>query len=305
MPVNVSPEYVQAEKAFLEAQTDEDRLFSLEEMMKVMPGHKGAESLRANLRTRYKKLKEKIETRKKTGKGSSKEGIKKDDMQVCIVGLPNVGKSSLFKVLTDSKTVVSPVAFSTYEPVLGTINYEDVKIQAVDMPPFPNEDKSVINTTDTILIVVNEISQIEESEKFLQRTRAKKMLIFTKSDLMNSSEKRKILATLNSKFKKYSPIVFSSGGYTKEDLESLKKKIFQTFQIIRVYTKEPKKDASKIPMILKKESTLSDVAEKILKGMSKKIKRTRIWGPSSKFPGQAIGLEHKLKDKDIVEFQTI
>ena len=45
-------------------------------------------------------------------------------------------------------------------------------------------------------------------------------------------------------------------------------------------------------------------AEKILKGMSKRIKRARVWGPSSKFGGQVIGLDHTLKDKDIIEFQT-
>jgi uncharacterized protein len=57
-------------------------------------------------------------------------------------------------------------------------------------------------------------------------------------------------------------------------------------------------------MIIKKDSTFKDATEKILKGISKKIKRARIWGPSSKFGGQVIGLEHVLKDKDIIEFQT-
>ena len=55
---------------------------------------------------------------------------------------------------------------------------------------------------------------------------------------------------------------------------------------------------------MKEKSTFKNAAEKILKGVSKKIKRARIWGPSSKFGGQVIGLEHVLKDKDIIEFQT-
>ena len=42
----------------------------------------------------------------------------------------------------------------------------------------------------------------------------------------------------------------------------------------------------------------------ILKGLSKSVTRAKVWGPSSKFPGQIIGLNHTLKDKDIIEFQT-
>ena len=52
------------------------------------------------------------------------------------------------------------------------------------------------------------------------------------------------------------------------------------------------------------DSTLKNVAEKILKGFSEKVRETKIWGPSSKFPGQKIGLKHKLKDLDVVEFRT-
>ncbi|HDL02226.1 MAG TPA: TGS domain-containing protein, partial [Candidatus Pacearchaeota archaeon] len=98
--------------------------------------------------------------------------------------------------------------------------------------------------------------------------------------------------------------IFLSNSPTKTKLNQLTHKIFDTFPIIRVYTKEPKKAPSKEPMILKQNSTFRDAAEKILKGMSKKIKRARVWGPSSKFGGQVIGLEHTLKDKDTIEFQT-
>jgi len=55
---------------------------------------------------------------------------------------------------------------------------------------------------------------------------------------------------------------------------------------------------------MKPNSTVLDAAEKILKGFSKKVKQTKIWGPSSKFGGQIVGLNHKLKDMDVVEFKT-
>ena len=79
---------------------------------------------------------------------------------------------------------------------------------------------------------------------------------------------------------------------------------FNSFDIIRIFTKEPKKNKADKPVILKPNSTVKDIAEKILKGFSKRIKKTKIWGPSSKFSGQIVGLNHKLKDMDTVEFTT-
>ena len=299
MPINAHPEYLQAEKWYLLAATLEEKLQALKEMIKFMPQHKSAEALRANLRTRYKKLKEKLAKGKKSGKGR-KEGIKKSSMQALIIGMPNTGKSSLFKALTNQDAKISPNPFTTYKPGLGTMLYEDAKIQVIDMPPFPNIDQGIINNADTLLLIIDDLVQLKKSEQFIKKSKAKIIIVFNKSDLLNNQEKRKLEATLRSKRLNF--ILFST--QTKENLPELKKKIFQSFPIIRIYTKEPKKQATKEPMIMKKDSTLEQVAEKILKGMSSKIKRARFWGPSSKFGGQIIGLDHVLKDKDIVEFQT-
>jgi ribosome-interacting GTPase 1 len=184
------------------------------------------------------------------------------------------------------------------------MNFENTQTQIIDMPPFPNEDKSLINNADTLLITINELPQIQESEKYLQRSLAKKIYIFTKIDLLSEVEKRRLDANLKSKYKNIDYVLFSNVNHTGEELKHLKQKIFATFPVIRVFTKEPKKESGGIPMIMEIGSTTSDVAEKILKGMSKKLKKTKIWGPSSKFPGQLVGKDHVLKDKDTVEFQT-
>ena len=55
-------------------------------------------------------------------------------------------------------------------------------------------------------------------------------------------------------------------------------------------------------MVLKDGSTVRDVAEGIYKGFSLKVKETRLTGPSGKFPNQKVGLNHEVKDKDVVEF---
>ncbi|MCK4649731.1 50S ribosome-binding GTPase [Candidatus Pacearchaeota archaeon] len=299
---NQSPFYQKAEQEFQEATTDEERLAYLEIMMKEVPKHKSSENMRKNLTNRYKKLKTSIAKQKKSGK-STQIGIKKADMQCVLAGFPNTGKSTIFKTLTNQETKTSPYPFTTHRHQLGTFHFEDALIQIIDQPSFPNHDKSLINSTDTLLLIIDNLDQIKKAEKHIYRTHAKIIIIYNKEDLLSEKEKRKIEATLKSKYKNLSYVFFSNSP-TKIQLKHLKQKIFETFPIIRVYTKEPKKDPSKEPMILKKDTTFHDAAEKILKGMSKKIKRAKVWGPSSKFGGQVIGLDHILKDKDIIEFQT-
>lgn len=301
---NQSPQYQKAESKFLSAQTDDERMMYLEEMIRECPKHKSSEKMLANLKTRYIKLKKKIETEKKTKKSSGKVGIKKEDMQAAIIGKTKSGKSSLISLLTNAKPEIADYGFTTKIPVVGMMDYNGVSIQLIEIPAVESEyyDRGVVNSADTILILVTDLSQISEIEKKVERASGKKIIVFSKTDLLSENEKRKVSATLKSKFRNYDFILISSK--TKENIEQFKEKLFQSFGKIRVYTKEPGKIKSNKPIILPPESTIKNVAEKILKGFSSKIKETRIWGPSSKYPGQVVGLQHKMKDLDVVEFKT-
>lgn len=303
---NQSPQYQKAESMFLEAKTNEEKLRWLEEMIKECPKHKSSEKMLANLKQRYIKLKEKINAERKSKKGS-KIGIKKESMQAVIIGKTGTGKSSLLSALTNVHPKISyeGAKFTTKNLIVGTMFYADISIQLIENPAIESEfyDKGIANTADVILMLITNINQIEELEKALGKNRGKKLVIFNKIDLLTENEKRKIQATLQSK--KYNFILFSAK--TKENLEGLRNKIFESFDKLRIYTKQPgeKFDRAKsFPMILEMGSDVKDVAEKILKGFSSRIKETRIWGPSSKFAGQIVGLKHKLKDLDVVEFKT-
>lgn len=299
---NQSPFYKKAEMNFLNAGTDEDRLYWLDEMIRECPKHKSSEAMLANLKTRRIKLMEKIERIKKSKRSSGKEGIKKGDMQAVIVGFTNSGKSSLLAALTNAHIRISEKQFTTFEPELGTMDYHNVKIQIIDEPAFKNEnfDTGIANNADLLLIVVSSIEEIKLSEEFLARSRAKRIIIFNKIDLLNDVEKRKVEATLKSK--KYNYIMVST--ITNENIKELKEKIFESFDVLRIYLKEPGKEPSKIPMILRPGTTIRNVVEKISKQMLPTIKEIHIWGPSSKFPNQKVGINHLLKDKDIIEFRT-
>lgn len=297
---NQSPFYKKAEANFLAAQTSEEKIKALEEMIKECPKHKSSEKMLANLKTRYKKLVEKKEKGKKVGKGG-KAGIKKEDMQAVVVGFTNTGKSTLLSELTNAKPVISEVKFSTIKPVVGMMSYQGVSIQLIENPAIESEyyDKGLTNTADTILILITNIEDIEKIKKELIKTKGEKIIVFNKIYPLNKNE-RKIFATLSSK--RYNFVIISTG--TEEGIEELKNKLFQSFDKIRVFTKEPGKEKSSRPIILKPDATVKRVAEKILKGFSTKVVETKIWGPSSKFPGQKVGLKHKLKDMDVVEFKT-
>jgi len=301
MTVNAGPEYFSAEKKYFAAKTIEDQLFWLEEMIRAAPKHKSSESFVANLKQRLKKLQEKQEKAKKSGK-SNKKGVRKDGFQCVLVGLPNSGKSSLLAAITNAKPRITEHPFTTIIPEIGSMNFHGVKAQIVDLPSIGSEffDIGIINTADLVIEVIENISDLEKLSPFLARKVGKTFIVITKTDLLNSEQLRKLEATIRSKKLNALPI----STINRLNLEQLKEQIFKSMNSIRIFTKEPGKPRTEEPIVLPINSTVHTVAEKILKGFSKKVRETRVTGPSSKFPNQKVGLSHILKDQDIVEFHT-
>ena len=304
---NQSPFYQQAEAKFLNAQTDKERLKYLDEMIKECPKHKSSEKMLANLKTRRKKLLNKLDKSKKSGKSNaSSSAIKKHDMQAVIVGKTNTGKSSLLSLLTNTNPLIADYNFTTKISQQGILDFKNagVQIQLIESPAIESDyfDRGLVNSADTLIFLITKTEDIAELESKINNSKAKRIIAFNKSDLLNETEKRKLEATLRSK--KYNYILLSTFTKSQENIEELKNKIFHSFGKIRVYTKEPGKEKTSRPIILNPNSTVKDIAEKILHGFSKQVVEVKIWGPSSKFPGQKVSLKHELKDLDIVEFKT-
>jgi len=304
---NQSPFYQQAEAKFLNAQTDKERLKFLDEMIKECPKHKSSEKMLANLKTRRKKLLDKLDKSKKSGKSNaSSSAIKKHDMQAVIVGKTNTGKSSLLSLLTNTNPLIADYNFTTKISQQGILDFKNagVQIQLIESPAIESDyfDRGLVNSADTLIFLITKTEDIAELESKINNSKAKRIIAFNKSDLLNETEKRKLEATLRSK--KYNYILLSTFTKSQENIEELKNKIFHSFGKIRVYTKEPGKEKTSRPIILNPNSTVKDIAEKILHGFSKQVVEVKIWGPSSKFPGQKVSLKHELKDLDIVEFKT-
>ena len=138
MPVNPGIEYKKAEREFTEANTVEEKIKALQNMLRTAPSHKGSEVLRANIKTRLAKYRALMEKEQKQKKGkASKYSIKKEGAaQVIIIGTPNSGKSTLLTKLTNAKPEIKPYPFTTKEPEIGVIDYDGIKVQLIEIPAF-------------------------------------------------------------------------------------------------------------------------------------------------------------------------
>jgi ribosome-interacting GTPase 1 len=90
---------------------------------------------------------------------------------------------------------------------------------------------------------------------------------------------------------------------TGERLEALPKKIFNMLKIVRIYTKRSGKNAEEKPLIFYGEPMVEDVAKEVHSEFVKQFKYARIWG-SSNYPGERVGLNYELQDRDVIEIRT-
>jgi hypothetical protein len=95
--------------------------------------------------------------------------------------------------------------------------------------------------------------------------------------------------------------VISVSALENIGIDKLKEKIFSKLKLIRIYMKPVGKapDLNE-PLILKKNSTIEDACKKIHRDFKKKFRYATVSGPSAKHDSQKAGLDHILKDEDIL-----
>lgn len=137
MPTNLPPE---AKRKWAEAsaiRNPQEKLQLLQEFFSLIPKHKGTAKLCVQVKKRMAALRREIEEkrRRKGGKGGPKFFIEKEGAaQLALIGLTNVGKSSLLVATTNAKAEVSPNPFKTREPIPGMFPHEAVQFQVVEAP---------------------------------------------------------------------------------------------------------------------------------------------------------------------------
>lgn len=324
MPANLTPAYREAEARFRNAVTREEKIAGLEEMLRVIPKHKGTDKLQGDLRARLSKLKREPKKKGPT-RGHSHKIPKEGAGQVVLVGPPNAGKSSLVASLTHAKPDVADYPLTTRDATPGMMPYEDVAFQLVDMPPLCDEHVEpwvydLVRAANLAWLVVpidRPLASLDLVMRLLegkaiglypagrdapQRPRPgwlhrPALLVVTGMDRPGSQGDLEALQSLLETAWPTVPVSTVTG----KGLDELGKHTFDALNIIRIYTKEPQEDPDRDrPFTLARGCTVGDLARIIHKDIADRFKFAKVWGPST-FDGQSVKEAHVLQEGDVVE----
>jgi ribosome-interacting GTPase 1 len=325
MPANLPPQYKEAEERYRQAKTTPEKILALEEMLAIIPHHKGTDKMIAQLRRRLSQHKEESQRRSSTSRQADPFAVKKEGAaQVALVGLPNCGKSQILGSLTNAVPLIADYPFTTRAPLPGMMKFENLQVQIVDSPPLMDEFAesglaNLIRNADALAIVLDLAedcaTQIELILEELNRRRIRvlkkgeekraeigqypkrALLIGNKADL---KEAQVNCCQLLERFSRDYPVLCISAK-ENVNLEEVKKEIFSILDVVRAYTKAPGKTPDlNDPVILPKGSRVLDFASHIHKDFAQKLKFARIWS-KEKYDGQMAPRDYVLKDGDVIE----
>jgi len=332
MPANLTPQYLEAEQRYRQAKTNQDKIKCLQEMLSIIPKHKGTEKLQAQIKTKIAKLRQESKKKHATRREGEFHTIKREGAgQVVLVGLPNVGKSEILSSITRATPEIAVYPYTTRKPTPGMMEYENIQIQLIDMPPLTDDYlepwiPQIIRNADALLMIIDlsedSIPQMKSLSEILERIKVKPKLIksqvetedeleffeekvFHKNTIIVGSKSDLEIADislemLKEHYGRHLPLIPIS---TKRaaTLELLKKKIFEVLEIIRIYTKPPGKQADfSAPYIQPVGSTVEEIAKNIHKDFLEKLKFARLWR-DNKFQGQRVQRDFVLEDGDVIE----
>jgi len=331
MAVNLPPHYHDADARYKKAQTPEDKLVALKEMWVLLPKHKASEKVQAELKTKISELTDQIE-QSKSGPKKAAHGVFKIPRQgagtIAFLGPPNAGKSSLLAKLTKASPAIAPYPFTTREPIPGMMDFEDARVQLIDLPPIAAEHyehfiTDVTRAADAAVLFLDlaDDDGAAATQAVIDRVKLARrelvppgtaasddpaiytlptILLATKADDEAADIRLEIAReSFGTQFPLH--IISAERG---DGLPELRKALYDVLGVMRIYTKQPGKPADMTspftPLI---GSTVAELAGRVHRDLEDTVKSARVWG-TAVHDGQTVGRDHVLNDKDIVELHT-
>ncbi|PIZ59014.1 hypothetical protein COY23_00035 [bacterium (Candidatus Torokbacteria) CG_4_10_14_0_2_um_filter_35_8] len=302
-------QFIRKAKQRLKDKQGQKRIEEIRKLQQELPcyftGHYG--KVRKWLVSELKKTQTSQKVTHKDWFAVKKEGV----VQIAIVGAPNIGKSSLLKALTNVQAKVADYAFTTLKPIPAILNLNGAQIQLIEVPGLIEGTAkgkgsgraflSVARNADFI-ILMHDLSKGKEELKMIlkelssYKIKKPSLIIGNKADLPEAPEN---LKEIKATFQEYKivPISIKEGG----GLQKVKKEVWNFLKLTRIFPKDKNGKAASSPVILKQGDNIECFVEKIHKDLLKDFKFAKVWGKSTKFAGQKVGLTHILKDKDTVQ----
>lgn len=151
----------------------------------------------------------------------------------------------------------------------------------------------IINADVVIRDDINEDQLIDSISK--NKVYCQSFIVFNKIDLLEDKE----LERFKRKFSK-GEVAFISAE-KGVGIEELKERIFNTMRFIRIYMRPQGGETDyEEPLVIKKNSNVGMVCDILHRDFRRKFRYALVWGKSAKFPGQMVGLNHVLEDKDVL-----
>ena len=334
MPTNVPPQYREAEQRFREARSPQAKVAILQEMLSIVPKHKGTDHLRAQLRARMSKLMDELAAPSKgpkTGRVDPFSLSKEGGGRATLVGPANAGKTSLLAKATGAGAKGGLYFPSTQEPSQGMLPYEDVLFQLIDTPPtsYPHVHSrlyGLLRTSDAFVLVVDltndPAAQTREAYELLEQwgfdllapgedgsaeepELSKPVIIAAnKADMDGALDS---FQEFEDEFGDVFPVIMTS-ALEEVGIDELAEAIFQALGVIRVYPKSPRLKLEEFererPLVLPMGSTVMRAARELHNELGDGLKYAVLWGESGKFDAQRVGRSHELADRDVIELHS-
>lgn len=329
MAVNAPPQYFRVEQEYRRAQSLQEQVDCLEQMLVLLPKHKASEKVQADLKTRLKEAREQLQVERSAPKKSKSYRFPRQGAgTIVVLGGPNGGKSRLLKELTNAQPEVAPYPFSTREPLPGMMSFEDIAVQLVDTPPvtdtaFESYLPNIVRTADAALVCFDGSSDdapeqtLTVFEQFRQRStvlgessgfvdddfskvQIRSALVITRADDPGLADRLAFYDEMQPPPLPRLLVDFDTGT----GVEALRSAINGLLGVMRIYTKVPGKPADRTsPFTLPIGSSVEALAERIHKDVAEKLKFAKVWG-SGLHDGQSVGRDHILAEQDVVELHT-